>query len=158
MLVAVGVAVGVLVAEATGVFVTAVDVKVAVAGAIGVDVAVDVVDVAVPVAVPGAGGVRVAVAVVVATTRVVVAVAVGVPVASAQDCKVSCTSVQLLSSRQTFAVMVVFSSARQSTSFLSPNLSITRQPIRSSSSSSLATCPSCPRIAPSGNSSLWTLT
>ena len=145
------VAVGVLVAEAIGVFVTAVGVEVAVAGAIGVDVAV-------PVAVPGGGGVRVAVAVVVATTRVVVIVAVGVPVASAQDCKVSCTSVQLLSSRQTFAVMVVFSSARQSTSFLSPNLSITRQPIRSSSSSSLAMCPSCPRIAPSGNSSLWTLT
>src|SRR5688500_7827381 len=112
-----------------GVFVTAVGVGVSVPGGIGVNVTVDVGDVAVTVSVMGTG---VKVAAVPVAVIVVVTTGEGV-VVSAQDCNVTCTSVQLLSSRQTFAVMVVFSSARQSTSFLSLNLSITRQPIRSRS-------------------------
>ena len=120
VLVSVGVGVGVFVsvAEAVGVFVRAVGVGVPVRGGIGVNVAVDVADVTVALTV---AGVKVAVVVIVATGE---GVAVG-----AQDCKVSSTSVHV-SSKQTFKVMVVFSSARQSTSFVSLNLSIVRHPRR----------------------------
>lgn len=120
VLVAVEVAVGVLVAEAVGVSVTTGGVGVAVAG-------VTVTGVNVTVVVMGTG-VKVAVTVVV--VDVVVAIGEGVAVSAVHDCKVICTSVHVLSFRQTFRVMVVFSSARQSTSFLSLNLSTVLQPRR----------------------------